>query len=259
MNDAYLSPAETARRLGVSANALRLYEQRGLVRPPRSASHWRAYGPDELARLHQILALKHLGLSLRRIAELLAAGREPALADVLAFQEEALLHERGRVDRALALVRAARAKLAKGQALSVDDLATLTTETTMTGKPSDDAMKALFEPIIARHFTPEERAALARKKHDNPEAVAAWNGLIAEAKALMSKGDRDSPELLDLARRWKAMLDRFTASNPAMAEKAKAVWRDAWADPDRAANLPLTPEVMEFMGRAVAKLKEIGE
>ena len=34
---AFLSPAETARRLGVSAKALRLYESRGLVAPLRAA------------------------------------------------------------------------------------------------------------------------------------------------------------------------------------------------------------------------------
>ncbi|MGE0717631.1 MAG: MerR family transcriptional regulator, partial [Alphaproteobacteria bacterium] len=47
---ALLNPAEAARRLGVSAKALRLYEQRGLIAPARSAAGWRAYGPDEMVR-----------------------------------------------------------------------------------------------------------------------------------------------------------------------------------------------------------------
>ena len=46
----FLNPAEAAQRLGVSAKALRLYEQRGLVAPARTAAGWRAYGPDEMAR-----------------------------------------------------------------------------------------------------------------------------------------------------------------------------------------------------------------
>jgi len=37
-------------RLGVSAKALRLYEQRGLIAPLRTAAGWRVYGPDEMAR-----------------------------------------------------------------------------------------------------------------------------------------------------------------------------------------------------------------
>src|ERR1051326_3674757 len=62
--DRFLSPSEVARRFGVSIKALRLYERRGLIKPLRSAAGWRAYGPGQIGRLHQILALKQLGLSL---------------------------------------------------------------------------------------------------------------------------------------------------------------------------------------------------
>ena len=43
----FLNPSEAARRLGISTKALRLYEQRGLLTPVRSAAGWRAYGADE--------------------------------------------------------------------------------------------------------------------------------------------------------------------------------------------------------------------
>lgn len=52
----HLSPAETAKRFGISIKALRLYEQLGLLKPPGAA--WRVYGPDQVARLHQILAVR---------------------------------------------------------------------------------------------------------------------------------------------------------------------------------------------------------
>lgn len=70
-------------RLGVSAKALRLYEQRGLIVPARTAAGWRAYGPDEMARAAEIVALRQLGLSLSQVARVLAGdsdGLEPALA-----------------------------------------------------------------------------------------------------------------------------------------------------------------------------------
>lgn len=41
----FLNPSEAARRLGVSAKALRLYEQYGLIKPIRSAAGWRTYFP----------------------------------------------------------------------------------------------------------------------------------------------------------------------------------------------------------------------
>ena len=62
----FLNPSEAAKRLGVSAKALRLYEQRGLIAPVRTAAGWRVYGPDEMARVTEIAALRELGLSLAR-------------------------------------------------------------------------------------------------------------------------------------------------------------------------------------------------
>lgn len=58
----FLNPSEAAKRLGISAKALRLYEQRGLIAPIRSAAGWRTYGPDEVARAAEIVALRALGL-----------------------------------------------------------------------------------------------------------------------------------------------------------------------------------------------------
>ena len=79
----YLNPSEAARRLGVSAKALRLYEQRGLVAPLRTAAGWRAYGPLELARAGEIASLRALGLSLAQVERVLAGDPQdlgPALA-----------------------------------------------------------------------------------------------------------------------------------------------------------------------------------
>ena len=72
MSERFFSPGETARRLGVGVRALRLYERKGLVAPARTEAGWRVYGPGEIERLRQVLALKSLGLSLARITELLA-------------------------------------------------------------------------------------------------------------------------------------------------------------------------------------------
>jgi len=93
-----LSPTETAARFGVSIKALRLYEQRGLLTPLRSQAGWRTYGPDQIARLHQILALKRLGLPLAKIGELLAG--PDALETVLALQEQVLARDSEQLSRA---------------------------------------------------------------------------------------------------------------------------------------------------------------
>ena len=79
----FLNPSEAAKQLGVSTKALRLYEQRGLIAPIRSAAGWRAYGPDEMARAVEIVTLRELGLSLAQVARVLGGDSrdvEPALA-----------------------------------------------------------------------------------------------------------------------------------------------------------------------------------
>jgi DNA-binding transcriptional MerR regulator len=120
----YLNPSEAAKRLGVSAKALRLYEQRGLVTPVRTAAGWRAYGPDEMARAGEIAALRALGLSLAQVARVLsgdAAGLEPALAAHQAALEHRIRDLAGAVDK----VRGLRADLARGQAPAAGELAGL--------------------------------------------------------------------------------------------------------------------------------------
>ncbi len=120
----FLNPAEAAARLGVSAKALRLYEQRGLVTPSRTAAGWRAYGPDDMARGAEIVALRALGLSLAQVGRVLegdAQGLEPALA-----AHQALLEGRVRqLGDTVEKVRNLRAGLARGQAPAAGELAHL--------------------------------------------------------------------------------------------------------------------------------------
>ena len=119
-----LNPSEAAKRLGVSAKALRLYEQRGLVSPVRTTAGWRAYGPDEIARAAEIVALRALGLSLTQVARVLGGdsqGLEPALAAHQATLEEQARQLAGTVDK----VRRLRADLARGQAPAAGQLARL--------------------------------------------------------------------------------------------------------------------------------------
>lgn len=117
----FLNPSEAARRLGVSAKALRLYEQRGLLVPTRTSAGWRAYGPDAMARAAEIVALRALGLSLGQVARVLggdAQDLEPALAAHQAALEERLGVLAGTVEK----VRRLRADLASGQAPPAGEL-----------------------------------------------------------------------------------------------------------------------------------------
>ena len=120
----FLNPSTAAHRLGVSAKALRLYERRGLVTPGRTAAGWRTYGPDEIARLAEIVALRALGLSLSQIARVLAddpQGLEPALAAHQATLEGRIRQLAAAVEK----VRELRTGLAQGNAPTAGELVRL--------------------------------------------------------------------------------------------------------------------------------------
>ncbi|WP_342360359.1 MerR family transcriptional regulator [Terrarubrum flagellatum] len=121
----FLNSSEAAKRLGVSAKALRLYEQRGLIRPVRTAAGWRAYGPTEMARAAEIVALRALGLSLAQTARVLE-GDAHDLKPALAAHEAALEGRVREIADAIGKVRELRTGLARGEPPTVDDLAQLT-------------------------------------------------------------------------------------------------------------------------------------
>lgn len=244
-----LSPAELSKRLGVSIKALRLYERHGLVSPKRSATGWRVYGPEQVARLHQVLALKGLGLTLTRIAGLL---RGSSLADTLEAQEKALLQERARLGSALRRVRKAREQLSAGGGLSLEALVELARGAALPRQLSSAELEAIFAPIIDRHFSPADRIALGKRAYDQAQASRQWDALISEAKRLSKIGDPTSAEAAKLARRWKAMIDRFTGGDPQMLSRVGAVWSDALADPGAALQLPINAKILAFVGQAMS-------
>jgi len=120
----FLNPSEAARRLGISTKALRLYEQRGLITPIRSAAGWRAYGADEMTRAADIVALRALGFSLAEVARMLKGDLqvlEPALAAHQVVLEGRLRDLGLTVEK----VRALRDDLGRGQPPTAGDLARL--------------------------------------------------------------------------------------------------------------------------------------
>lgn len=126
-SEQFLSASDAASRLGVSAKALRLYEQRGLIVPIRSAVGWRAYGPDEMRRAGEIASLRALGFSLAQVARVLdgdASGLEPAMAAHQAALEDRLRQLVGTIEA----IGNLRDNLARGKAPTVGELVRLSTQ-----------------------------------------------------------------------------------------------------------------------------------
>ena len=124
----FLSPSKAASRLGVSVKALRIYEQRGLMTPTRTEAGWRSYGPAEMQRAGEIVALRALGVSLAQVASILkgeAEGLEPALA----LHQAVLEGDARRLADTIERVRGLRASLDRGQRPTVTELTRLQVST----------------------------------------------------------------------------------------------------------------------------------
>ncbi|WP_076867164.1 MerR family transcriptional regulator [Bradyrhizobium mercantei] len=117
----FLSPSEAARQLGISAKALRLYEERGLIAPCRTPAGWRAYGAAEMARCAEIVELRALGLSLSEVARILN-GDAVILGRVLAAHEAALEARIRQCGDSIARVRRLRTDLDHGKMPATRDL-----------------------------------------------------------------------------------------------------------------------------------------
>lgn len=111
---AEMTIGKVARKAGLAIDTVRYYEREGLIeKPARSASGYRNYRPDVIARLRFIRQAKNLGFSLSEVRELLALKVAPgkSCADVRARTERKIADVEQRIAQ-LERMKRALAKLA---------------------------------------------------------------------------------------------------------------------------------------------------
>lgn len=92
-----------AQLAGISSRTLRYYDEIGILKPARTASGYRVYGPAEIDRLQQILFYRELGVELAGIKQILDS---PSFDRVKALKEhrQKLLVRRAQLDQLIANV-----------------------------------------------------------------------------------------------------------------------------------------------------------
>ncbi|MNR82226.1 Mercuric resistance operon regulatory protein [compost metagenome] len=116
-----LTASEAANRLGVSAKALRLYEQKGLLNPGRTSAGYRIYSADNMTRAANVVALRDLGLSLAQVAQVLD-GESQSLQSALLAHEAALNEQQRQLMQRIDKVRNLHVSLADGHLPDHEDL-----------------------------------------------------------------------------------------------------------------------------------------
>lgn len=261
----WFGPGETARRLGVTTKALRVYEREGLVIPHRAESGWRLYGPTQIARLHQVIVLRDLGLSLKSIKKLVDS--HSRLRDILRLQREILESQQDKIRRAIARIEAAQSHLDEGRDLSLDDLAILTRETVVQQTTDNAKFAARLEVLIAeedptgrasRAFDgiKEDVAAIRANRGDAHKAEL--KAMMAEAARLKEAGDVNS----EAAKEWVRRMRSRTAGirRPPEKELILSAYAKTVAEAQaRSEPLPLDPALLEFFRQVAQGMRNRGE
>lgn len=105
----------------VTSRTLRHYDEIGLLRPAAVAgSGLRYYERDQLLRLHQILVLRDLGLSLEAISTIVNEGGDPV--EQLRRHHRWLTEERDRFDRLARTVAATIEQMEGGETMRPEEL-----------------------------------------------------------------------------------------------------------------------------------------
>ncbi len=128
--DDKMTSGEIARKAGVSQKAVRLYDEKGLLKPTDySEGNYRLYDKEALQVLEKIVALKQIGFSLEEIRDNLKAGEAQDIEEALRMQLAAMEEKRYRIDMVIDAIKRTLAR--KDEGLDWDDVAGIVQSVTM--------------------------------------------------------------------------------------------------------------------------------
>jgi DNA-binding transcriptional MerR regulator len=212
-----LDIAEVARLTGLTSRALRFYEARGLVTPLRTASGRRHYGPAELERLHQIVAMKRAGLTLAQINSM-TVGRRIDLRALVAAQVEVLADREREIAGARALLEDILSRIDRSEPIDVATFCSLIRQGAIT------MSRDKWDEVQQRYLSEEQRAAYEQAiaampaNFDYAAHHAKWKDLDRRIVAALPL-DPASPKAQAFLDEWDAQVEPFVAvAPPAMLE-----------------------------------------
>lgn len=242
--DQPLDIREVARRTGLTSRALRFYEARGLLKPLRTYSGRRLYGPGELERIQQILALKRTGLSLAQIAKLTSRGALDFSA-VVDAQLQLIDQRKSELEEAKALLLTVKSRIDRGEPVDAATFCSLI-------RQGDRIMEAEdWKKVTDRYFSKEEQEHWAEHPpqpgFDQAEYSRKWKELGDRVQAAIPNGP-DTPQARALYEEWQELLAPFKAvATPEMVSGATRLYErmDEWHGD--APQAPFTPEAFRFI------------
>ncbi|MFB9243789.1 MerR family transcriptional regulator [Massilia antarctica] len=234
MQPELLKVGELASRAGVTVRALHHYDRIGLLKPSaRAASGYRLYDRADVARLHQVQALRRFGLPLAEIGVVLDQP-DTRFAGIVAEQITALRRQ------------IAQASALRGQLVQLQRQLQLGAEPDLANWLSTLELMGAYDS----YFTKEELQRLPFFQFDS-QRDGIWGRLVARIAALMAGGvPAASRQARHLALHWMRRLERDTAANPDFAIRMGALME---GEPSARQRIGITPELKQYVIDALAE------
>jgi DNA-binding transcriptional MerR regulator len=230
---------EFAEMSGVTVRALHHYDRLGLLKPRRTRAGYRAYSTRDLETLEQIVALKFIGVPLKKILILRRSG-SGALATALRAQRATLEEKKQLLEQAIQALSEVEAQLAAGRSRriafrKITEVIEMQNNTEEWQKKYDSLVQAKMERLKA--LSPEDRS----------ELKTAWGALVADVESALDD-DPEGAKAQSLAGRWVTLLERLMGGAVPESMLGNAA---AYQNVPGAASF-VDKRVWEFMSRALA-------
>ncbi|MEY8170936.1 MerR family transcriptional regulator [Burkholderia multivorans] len=231
-----LKVGELAKRSGLTVRTLHHYHAIGLLTPSARADNgYRLYDRDDVARLHQIQALRRFGLSLAEIGDYLNQPGTP-LVDLVAKQIASLDRQLAQASQLRERLVSLHTQLAAGTEPELSDW--LTTLELMT--------------VYDKYFSDEELARMPMYRKSQT-GDAEWIALVADVRALHDAGvPPEDDRVRALADRWMTQLVRDTAGDPRLLAKLNVMHE---REPSMQSKIGISTELRDYVLKAVAETK----
>ncbi|WCM24075.1 MerR family transcriptional regulator [Paraburkholderia bryophila] len=231
-----LKVGELAKRSGLTVRTLHHYDAIGLLRPSARADNgYRLYDRHDVARLHQIQALRRFGLALAEIQTYLARPETP-LATIVERQIAML-------DSQIQQAARLRERLADLHGMLIDG-----EEPELTDWLTTLEMMTMYD----KYFSTDELARLPMYRNTqapDPE----WTALVAEVRTLMESGvPPESEAARTLSTRWMTMLVRDTGGDPRLVAKLNQMHD---SEPSMQAHIGISIQLRDYVLLAFSETK----
>lgn len=245
MTQAPFKVGELANRTGMSVRALHHYDEIGLLSPSlRTPSGHRLYQQADVQRLQQIQSLRLMGIPLDEVRRLLD-GAKMSPREVIDLHLTRLRERIALQNRLAERMKALATHMNRVESPSIDDLChTIQAMTTMEKYFTAEQLEVLHD----------RRTSISETRMD--EVRDSWNEIIPKVQnAMAANVDPTSPEILAIAKRWKALVEEFTGGDPKIAHAVKTMYENEGPTLQQHLGEVPAPEMFAYMGKAFAAMK----